>query len=347
MGAFTSAAVREHAPSCWFPLSHAEAMRSHPRLRLQALCDSDPAMLAKAAEAHGVAHTYRDARQLLDQIRPTLLCIATRTVGRAALMHDAIDRGVRALHVEKPLCNSVLELRRLRSALDAPGVFVTYGAIRRFFPIYRQALRLAESGTYGALREIRVSLGAGALFWTHAHAIDLMLFAAAGRRVCGVQACLADVEHGTSRVHVESDPRVVGATVHFDDGVAAHVTQALGADMVLGCADAEIVVRADGASLEIYAARGGAAYPSLAAFDGVLDDAGPGGTLAPLSLLVDCLRGDAAAIEQAGVVRRAMLFGQQLAFAMLQSHLEGSRIVDPAAVDEHMVIDARSGGRSA
>jgi scyllo-inositol 2-dehydrogenase (NAD+) len=347
MGAFTSDLLKQHAPACWFPLNHAEAMRHHPRLHLRALCDRDAQALARAAAAHEVGITYTEPRQLLDEVRPVLLGIATRTLGRAALIQEALERGVRALHVEKPLCNGVRELQGLAAAVARPGVFVTYGAIRRFFPAYRLARELADSGRYGALREIRVQLGSGTLFWTHPHAVDLILFGAGEREIAGVQARLARVESGSSSVDVESDPLVVSATIHFHDGVTGHITQALGADVVLSCADAEIAVRADGGTLEVYAARNGALYPTAAPHEHAPSAHGPCGTLAPVSQLVACLDGDAAAIAGNAVVKRDLLAGQRILFAMLQSHLEASRIVAPAAIDDAMFIHARTNGRHA
>lgn len=348
MGAFTAELIRRHAPECWFPLSHAEAIRRHPRLELRALCDPDPEALARAAAAHAVAATYDDARPMLDEMQPRLLGIATRTFGRAALIVEAIAAGVRALHVEKPLCNGVRELAAVAAALERSGAFITYGAIRRHLAPYRRARELAESGRYGPLREIRVNLGPGTLFWTHPHSIDLLLFGAGERTVVGVQARLEDVVAGASRVEIETDPRVVAATVHFDDGVTGHVTQALGSDFVLSCSDGEIAVRGDGGSLEIYAAPEGGIYPvatTLAEDEAAA--AGPGGTLAPLSRLVAALDDEAGAAAANRIVRRDMLRGQGILFAMLQSHLQGSRIVEPGTLDDTIFIHARSGGRHA
>lgn len=345
MGAFTSESVIRHAPRCWLPLSHAEAICSHPRLRLAALCDTDAAMLQRAGDKYQVAHRYEDPRKLLDAERPALLGLATRTVGRAELIEHAIAAGIRAIHAEKPLCNSVTELQRLREAFRRDEVFVTWGAIRRFFGVYRQALALAETGRYGALREIRVNFGSAPLFWTHPHSIDLLLFGAAGRRVVGVQARLADVTTEGRATAVDSDPRVVSAGVYFDDGLAGHITQALGADFILSCADAEIAVRADGARLEVYAA-GEAVYPTAREL-AIEDSEAPGGTLGPVSQLVACLDGDAGAIAANAAVKRDILDAQSIAFAMLQSHLEGSRGVEPSALDPAIVIMARTGGRYA
>lgn len=347
MGAFTSEAVRRFAPACWFPLSHAEALVAHPRIALSALCDVDEGNLARAAAAHGVAASYSDPGLMLAAIKPDIVCVATRTIGRAGLITRIVAGGTHALHVEKPLCNSVQELHALQACLERPDVFVTYGAVRRFFPIYRRARALTDSGAYGALREIRVALGSALLYWTHAHSIDLILFAAGARRVVDVQARLAEVEQGTVAVDIQSDPRVVGASIRFDDGVVGHVTQALGADLVLSCSEGEIMVRADGASLEVYAARDGHAYPSSEILSVLAADGEPGGSLGPVTQLVECLDGDAQARSDNSVIKRDILAGQQIAFAMVQSHLQGSRTVPPDAVDEAMFIHARTGGRHA
>jgi scyllo-inositol 2-dehydrogenase (NAD+) len=348
MGAFTSDLIRSHAPDCWFPLNHAEAMRQHPRLRLRALCDVDNEALARAAWAHGVAATYTDLRRLLQEVRPCLLGIATRTIGRADAIQDAVAQGVQALHVEKPLCNSMRELAALESTFERSGVFVTYGTLRRHLAPFQAARALAESGRYGPLREIRVNLGSGTLFWTHPHSVDLLLYGAGNRPVAGAQARLAEVSTPASRWDVLSDPRVLSAAIHFKDGVVGHITQALGSDFVLSCAEAEITVRADGGAIEIYAAPPGAIYPRTAPLaDVAATPAGPTGSLAPISQLVACLDHDSAAIAANAVVKRDLLLGQRILFAMLQSHLMGSRIVEPAAVDEAIFVRAQSGGRHA
>ncbi|MGH8797078.1 MAG: Gfo/Idh/MocA family protein, partial [Caldimonas sp.] len=304
MGAFTSETVRRHAPGCWFPLSHAEAIRRHPRLQLRALCDVDADALRRAAAVHGVAATYVDLDRLLDEVHPPLLGIATRTIGRAALIRDAIAHGVRALHLEKPLCNSTRELATIEALFAQSGVRVTYGALRRHFAPYRLALELAASGRYGALREIRVNLGSGTLFWTHPHSVDLILFAAGNRAVAGVQARLAEVSAGASRCDILSDPRVIAATIHFDDGLVGHVTQALGSDLVLSFSEGEISVRSDGAAIEIYSTPEDAIYPVSTPFDLGSAASEPAGTLAAVSQLVRALDGDAAAIAENTIIKR-------------------------------------------
>lgn len=348
MGAFTSAGVRSHAPSCWFPLAHAEAIAAHPALRLKAVCDVDEESAHRAAVAHGAERAYTDVGLMLREVQPQLLSIATRTVGRAALIEAAVAAGASALHVEKPLCNSVAELERLRLLFARDDLFVTYGAVRRWFPVYRQARALADSGRWGALREIRVALGSGALYWTHPHSWDLMLFGAGKRQVASVQGRFADLRGTESRPRdVESDPRLIAGLVHFDDGVCGVVTQALGADFVLSCERGEISVRADGALLEAYDTPEGRAYPERRTLAPPVEAGECGGTLAPISHLVRCLQGDAAARLANATLKADIVRGQQIAFALLQSHAEGSRAVGLAEVDPDWFVAALSGGRHA
>src|SRR5437016_2023510 len=113
MGAFTNPRVRQYAPPFWMPLSHAEAMAAQPELSLMALCDSNAEQLARAQKEHGVSKGYSAYRKLIDEVKPDVLGIATRTRERPAIIEQALASGVRALHVEKPLCNSVAQLSRL------------------------------------------------------------------------------------------------------------------------------------------------------------------------------------------------------------------------------------------
>ncbi len=347
MGAFTSESVILHSPPCWLPLSHAEAISAHPRLKLKALCDTNPENLNRAAEKFSVKNRYDKPHDLLQSEKPNLLGLATRTLGRSELIHVAIGAGTKAIHAEKPLCNSVEELQSLQRLFKSEDVFVTWGAIRRFFGVYRQALSLANSGHYGALREVRVNLGAAPLYWTHPHSIDLILFAASGKRIEGVQARLDNVVSKGALSCIESDPRIIAASVYFEGGLAGHITQALGSDFVLSCENAEITVRADGIELDVYSA-GGAIYPSFSQLE-IEEDFCPTGTLGPFSHLVACLDGDRVNTILNGEIKRDIIKAQSVSFAMLQSHLEGSRIVDAdmSSLDPNMTIFARTGERYA
>jgi scyllo-inositol 2-dehydrogenase (NAD+) len=347
MGAFTGESVRRFAPDCWFPLAHAEAIREHPDLDLVALCDPNQESLTRAQEAYGHPAGYLDYRRLAQEIKPDLVGIATRTMGRADIIQGLFETGTRAFHIEKPLCNSVAELAALEQLFGGHGVFATYGAVRRHFHIYRQAHDLVSSGRFGALLEIRVNFGSAALFWTHPHTIDLVLFAAGHRTVTGVQARFETVEPGQGPDEIDNDPIIQAATIWFDDGVAGHIGRAPGLDLVMSCEQGEVAVASDGRGILIAEQRGDDPYLVREVLEGLPPPSGPQGSLAPISQLADCLRGDPAAGAANAVIRRDILSGQRLAFAMVQSHREGSRITSPADLPPDLRILARTGSNFA
>ncbi|WP_157235542.1 Gfo/Idh/MocA family protein [Methylosinus sp. LW4] len=346
MGAFTSETMIAHGPPCWLPLSHAEAILSHPRLKLKALCDTSLEALNRAGEKFGVQRRYANPRDLLKAEKPALLGLATRTFGRAALIHEAVDSGTRAIHAEKPLCNSMAELEKLRTLFASKELFVTWGAIRRHLDVYRQALALARSGRYGALREVRVTFGSAPLYWTHSHSVDLLLFAAFGRRVAGVHAVLDNVVRDGPATSVTSDPRVISASVYFEGGLVGHITQALGHDFILSCEQGEITVRANGAGLDVYSVKDGGVYASFADLE-LEQVERPQGSLSPIRQLVRCLEGEEKSIHENTLLKQDIIDAQLITFAMLQSHIQESKIIGIGSIDPNIIIFAKTAGRCA
>lgn len=341
MGAFTSETMLKHAPECWHPLNHAEAMRANPGVELVALCDINPRTLEAAGRAHGVERLFVDREAMMKEILPDILAIATRTIGRTELIESALSHGLRAIHSEKPLCNSVAELERLQSHLSRSDLFFTFGTIRRFFPLFVQARELAMSGRYGSIREVRVALGPGTLYWTHPHSLDLILFAAGERTLEGVQARLGEaVMEGDVLV---SDPIVESATLYFSGGVTGHITRATGYSFTISCEAAEIIVSRDGARLSILTCPEGDIYPELVLYPSPRENDGPGGSFGAINQLASCLSGHQQAIAANSEIKRHIILGQKIAFSMVQSHREGSRILNYGDVDTGMKILARSG----
>ncbi len=346
MGAFTSPAVRDYAPPCWFPLAHAEALAAHPDVELLGLCDPFAETLERAQAHYGVPNGYADHAALLAEASPEIVCVATRTVGRAAIMADCIAAGARALHVEKPLCSSAAELAELRTLLTRDDVFVTLGTIRRFFPAMQGALALAESGDIGDLLEIRVNMGPRPLYWTHPHSIDLALMMANGRAVEAVEAKLSPLETDADGV-VLNDPQILAATIWFAGGVACHIGRTLGNEVELSCASGRVMVKNDGWRTVLSEYVGDDPYlrDRDLTFD-VADDR-PQGTLAPMSQLVACLQGNEAARIANARVRADILTGQAILFAIVESHLHGGRPVTLDQIDPDRRILAATNGAPA
>lgn len=347
MGAFTSASVRNYSPSYWLPLSHADALALHPDVALQAFCDIDPLAVERARQAHDVSQGFSDFGEMLAAIRPRLLGVATRTIGRTDIMEMAVREGVEALHVEKPLCNTVGELLRLEALLGRSDVHATLGTVRRHLDVYKVAGELARSGIYGDIVEIRGCFGAGALYWAHPHSVDLILHLAGERDVVGVQAHLSNVEHGDVRTQIISDPIVDFAMILFDDGVIAHIGRAPGMNVEIACERGSVTVLSDGHAIELLSFEGDNPYPVRSRFDGKVDLLPPQGSFGPVAQLVSCLKGDRDTLAANALIKRDMLRGQRILFAMVQSHLGNSTMVGLDDIDPALDIRAFTGGRPA
>jgi hypothetical protein len=116
----------------------------------------------------------------------------------------------------------------------------------------------------------------------------------------------------------------------------------------LGCEGGEVTVASDGRETRVSAPVGEDPYPWLR----TLEEAPQGtglvtGTLAPIGQLVACLEGDSEAIAANAALRADILLGQRIAFAMVQSSLEGGRVVQLDEVDPSMRILAKAGANFA
>jgi scyllo-inositol 2-dehydrogenase (NAD+) len=346
MGAFTSENVLNFAPKCWLPLSHAEAITAHQNLKLAALCDSNLNVLEVAAKKYSVNSTYLNANDMFANEVLNLLCISTRTLGRSNLICDASAFGIRAMHVEKPLCNTYDEYEKLKALFSNEKLFITWGAIRRFLPAYKKAVKMANSGAYGELREIRVNQGSAQLFWTHPHSLDLILFAAGERKIQSIQGSLLCNQTEHRPVKLDEDPILSFSVIQFSDGVNGIISQAQGMDLMLTCKDAEIIVASDGREIRIRAPEGGNVYPVDNPF--ALDDLDePTGTLAPITHLVNCLQGNHYEIQKNMIIKKDILLTQWLMFAIAESHANSGARVYPNKSFSGMQIWAKTNGKFA
>ena len=346
MGAFTSDAVKKYAPSFWFPLSHIEALKKHSCISEIAISDLRYENLIRAGKTYEINKIYSSAKQMLIDFQPDIFSIATRTNSKTELIIHGLDAGVRAFHIEKPLCNSIKELEKLDAALDGSDVYVTYGAIRRFFPIYQEAIKVAKNGKFGKLKEINIGFGTGMLFWTHPHSIDLILYAA-DSEVEGVQAKLGSIEFGASRVDVINDPVVLAAEIYFSNGVLGRITQSLGADLIITCEHGQIYVCADGKFVNLYAVPSGETYPIMQELKLDIAEISYGGTYLPIDELVGCLQNKSECLTSNLKNKKDILLGQKILFSMVQSHLENSKIIPLYAIDMEMKVAAITNGNYA
>lgn len=342
MGAFPSEKMVDHAPDHFKPFSHAQAVVMHERLELAALCDGAQQLLEDAGAKYGCKSLFSDHAEMLSTIAPDLVCVATRAPGRAGLIGEIADSGVRALHVEKPLCNSMAELTKLEEIFACDAMFVTLGAARRHFPVFAHAVELAHGGAYGEPLEIRVTMGGQPLYWTHPHSVDLILFAARGRPTESVQARLAGVDPLGDGKGISNDPAILSATVYFEGGLIGHIGRPPGFEFRIGCEKARISILQDGCRFELAQFGDGSPYLQTEVLDRP-EWRGPQGIFAPIRQLVSCLEGDEDALAANHRVKDDIIRGQKILFAIAWSHLNGGCPVSLDDVPEDFRIEGRTG----
>ncbi len=176
MGAFIDNEVtKNHAIR--LPYSHAAGYEACERTDLVAGADLRGDVLERFGARYNVEsdHWYTNYRDLIAQEQPDIVSIATQPEQRCEIILHAIEQGVRALYVEKPLCASVAEAEAIRDAVKANNVAFNMGTNRRYHNGYAAMRAKIESGDFGNLRSV-ISFSTGNFFNTSSHFFDVLVY---------------------------------------------------------------------------------------------------------------------------------------------------------------------------
>ena len=338
MGAFTSKSVTKHAPKCWFPLSHIESIMEHPELSLISICDNNHDQLNNAGDTFSVERRYSNHIEMIKDNDLDILCLATRTDVKTAIIIDAFEHGIKNMHVEKPLCNSYKQLERIEDIFKQ-DFYCTLGTIRRHFEVYKKAKKLLLSKQFGKLQQIHVNMGKGRLLWTHPHSIDLILFFADNRELVHLQSFLDAVE--IDRKTVLSDPIIKSAILAFSDGVTGHINQIEGCDVHLICSEGQITIHNDGAFLSSKILSNDDPY--LLETEKYDDDSElPQGTYRALDFLIKSRSQQNNSLSM-DALKEDIVIGQKVIFGLVQSHLNGNSVISINDLDKDLSVIGRTG----
>ena len=156
------------------PFGHAPVYHRNPRTDLIAGADPSEERRQLFAERWGLpeSQVYADYREMLARERIDVVSIATPTPYHASIGLAAVEAGVKAIFVEKPIASSLADAERLIEACATAGVPLAVNHTRRGDSLYRQAKTLIEEGAIGDLHSIVIH-GAHQLMWNASHAFDL------------------------------------------------------------------------------------------------------------------------------------------------------------------------------
>jgi predicted dehydrogenase len=173
-----------------------DTLRLLPGVEIVGGYDLDEATRTRAATALGDgAPIYDRVETLLDETKPDAAVVTVPPVMGPDIIIAAANRGIH-LVIEKPSARSAMEFLPALEAVEANGVAVWTGFLRRYSPMGRQIRALIEDGLLGNLvsaeiwhqsRNVRLrgpehwmfqrdQTGGGMVHWLGVHWIDQMLF---------------------------------------------------------------------------------------------------------------------------------------------------------------------------
>ncbi|MCA9116549.1 MAG: Gfo/Idh/MocA family oxidoreductase [Planctomycetaceae bacterium] len=146
-----------------------------------AVVDPDAAGRAAAGKRLKVDRLFADYRQMLDAVRPDIVCIGPRwTTDRVAMVQAAASAGCH-MYCEKPFAGTLAEADAMQAACRAAKVQLAMAHQWRAMPPVQEAIRRVRAGEYGRLLRIFIrpkddSRGGGEELILHGtHLFDLML----------------------------------------------------------------------------------------------------------------------------------------------------------------------------
>lgn len=124
-------------------------------VELVGVCDDYPPHLEQGAKYAGPkARTFTDYRKLLDELKPQAVVIAVPLHLHYQVAADCLAAGC-DLFLEKTMCYSIAEARKLARQVAASKRVFQIGLQRRANPIYKQAQAMVAAGMIGQVASIK------------------------------------------------------------------------------------------------------------------------------------------------------------------------------------------------
>ena len=210
--------------------NHIRFVTEEPEAELVAIADAFEGARA-TAEAAGVPF-YTDPAQMMDEVKPEAVIIATPNDLHLGVAREAVKRNIVPL-IEKPISNDLEDAQAFAAEAETAGVPVLVGQHRRHNPFVNKAKEIIESGELGKLTvssfhymiykndeyfdvEWRRKKGAGPILVNLVHDVDLL------RYLLGEPVAVQGMQSSAARGFEPEDSAVVN--VRFADGALASMT---------------------------------------------------------------------------------------------------------------------------
>jgi len=165
----------------------------------------------------GEVPAYGDYERMLSEVKPDLVCIATRQTMHADQIEAAVASGVRGILCDKPLATSLGEMERIIAA--CAEVPLAFGLDRRWSEPHLHIRKNMEAwvGTITGA----ITLGLNNTINHGCHVYDALLGLLGDPEPVWVSGLLDDSPSDNARPSLDPSSR---AQVGFDNGLVAHIT---------------------------------------------------------------------------------------------------------------------------
>ena len=319
----------EKDPKRLKPATHFGMWANHPRMRLAAVCDSDPEKLKVAQELLPGVKTYIDPERLLAEVGPGAVSIATWRDSHYDMMKLALKHKVPAVVLEKPIAEKREHAAEIVAEARAQGMHLLVNHRRRFDPLLYPLRDEMKAGGFGEMLQVSSYYVYG-LVTTGTHLIDTLRMFLTG--VAGEVRWVSAFPNMLKTFHPPDDANIDGM-LGFDSGLKATVQSLSMKDYDLFEFDffgrkGKVTLKNVGRDIEI---RRVVESPEHQGFT-ELDDANPerrGGKPRDLFRFmadnaIDCLEGRATSLSTGEDSLKAL----EILLAMQQSAAAGGRVVE-------------------
>ncbi|MBT3606463.1 MAG: Gfo/Idh/MocA family oxidoreductase [Candidatus Latescibacteria bacterium] len=120
--------------------AHAKVYPDIPAVDLVAVCDWDAVRRERFMAHHGIVDGFDDYEAALREVRPDIVHVVTPPTQRVREVELAVEAGVRAVILEKPIALRPSEIVQLNALHTSSGVEIITNAQRRYFPEARDGV---------------------------------------------------------------------------------------------------------------------------------------------------------------------------------------------------------------
>jgi predicted dehydrogenase len=155
---------------------HAINLAQFERGSLVAGVDISEENLKAWQKEFGIAGGYLDYAEMLRDLKPDIVCIATYVGTHYQLIEQAARAGVKGIVCEKPFLNSPAEIKKLRALVAETGVKIVVNHMRRHQPLFQLVKKLIADGRIGQPEIMSVGIADWDLSEWGAHWLDIFRF---------------------------------------------------------------------------------------------------------------------------------------------------------------------------